>query len=67
MDADHDEPEPTAAEEFEHPAWDPSEILRQRACRSRAEADAALGELRESMSDKEILDEFGIDVARFED
>lgn len=44
------------------PPWDAAEVMRARAEASRARRDDAIGELRESMTDEEIREDFGIDL-----
>ena len=39
-------------------------IFRRRVDRAQAEQERALAELREVMSDREVLEEFGIDVTQ---
>jgi hypothetical protein len=61
------EAEPSKKElEFDIPPWNAVSITRQRAEDSLAERDAALEDLRASMSDKQILAKFGIDTRQFE-
>jgi hypothetical protein len=46
---------------------DPVAITRQRADECRTERDSAIAILRDSMSDGEILTDFGIDLDQIED
>ena len=46
--------------------WDAAEVLRGRAAESREERDEAIAQLRETMTDEEILDTFGIDLREIE-
>lgn len=46
---------------------DPVNITRQRADECRTERDGAIADLRTSMSDGEILTDFGIDLDQIED
>lgn len=46
--------------------WDALEVLKVRAAEARARRDAGIADLREVMSDDEVLDEFGIDLSRLE-
>ena len=41
---------------------DPRQVMRDRAAATRAARDQAMADLRASMSDEEILDEFGINL-----
>lgn len=43
---------------------DPRVIFQRRVDRAQAKQDRALAELREVMSDREVLEEFGIDVTQ---
>lgn len=45
---------------------DPAEVLRGRSAETRAERDEAIAQLRETMTDEEILDTFGIDLPEIE-
>ena len=45
---------------------DAAEVLRGRAAESRGERDGAIARLRETMTDEEILDTFGIDLREIE-
>ena len=47
--------------------WDPVVITRQRTEECRTDRDRAIEVLRTSMSDNEILTEFGIDLDQIED
>lgn len=47
-------------------AWDALTVLQGRAEASRAERDAAIESLRESMSDDEIREDFCIDLGDIE-
>jgi hypothetical protein len=60
-----DSPEPSPADEQANGGdseWDAVEVLRGRAAESREERDKAIAQLRETMTDEEILDNFGIDL-----
>ncbi|QGN34493.1 hypothetical protein [Microlunatus sp. Gsoil 973] len=48
-------------------SWDPVAITRQRADECRTERDGAIAVLRTSMSDGEILTDFGIDLDQIEE
>lgn len=48
------------------PPWDPVSITRQRVEKRRAERDAAIGDLRGSVSDEQLLAVFGIDLGHLE-
>lgn len=63
-------PEPDDDEtedEARAPAWDAVEVMRTQAAKTRQDRDAAIAELRESTSDEQILDEFGIDLKQIEE
>ena len=45
---------------------DAADVLRGRAAETRAERDEAIAQLRETMTDEEILDTFGIDLPEIE-
>lgn len=53
--------------DFEIPTWDPVAILRQRADQAASDRDASVSDLRGSMSDEAILEEFGLDLGEIED
>ena len=64
-----DSPEPSPADELASGSdgeWDAVEVLRGRAAESREERDKAIAQLRETMTDEEILDNFGIDLPEIE-
>ena len=44
------------------PVWDPRQVMRDRAAATRKQRDDSIAQLRESMDDEEILDEFGINL-----
>lgn len=46
--------------------WDAAEVMRRRAKEARADRDASISQLRESMSDDDVLAEFGIDLGEIE-
>jgi hypothetical protein len=46
--------------------WDAEELMRARAAQTRRERDQAIAELRESINDDQVLDEFGIDLGEIE-
>lgn len=46
--------------------WDALDVLRSRAAASRAERDEAIKDLRQSMTDDEIREDFGIDLRGIE-
>lgn len=46
--------------------WDAAEVMRRRAEKTRAERDGSIGELRQSMTDDDVLAEFGIDLGEIE-
>lgn len=60
----HEDQQPDDVPEI--PAWDADAIMRQRAAATRAERDAAIADLRDSMSDEEIRADFGIDLDQIE-
>ena len=41
---------------------DPRQVMRDRAAATRKQRDDSIAQLRESMDDEEILDEFGINL-----
>ena len=47
-------------------SWDALEVMRARAEVSRTDRDEAIITLRESMTDDEIRDDFGIDLREIE-
>lgn len=51
-------------DEFEIPPWDAASITQQRAEGGRRARDAAIRDLRASMSDEQIVVEFGIDLGQ---
>ncbi|HET9873181.1 MAG TPA: hypothetical protein VFP89_11390 [Propionibacteriaceae bacterium] len=58
-----DRPDEEAAETA---AWDAAEVMRGRAAQTREARDQSIAELRASMDDEQILDEFGIDLGEIE-
>lgn len=52
---------------FEGPQWEALKAMRERADAARQERDAAIADLRQQMSDEELLAEFGIDLSEVED
>ena len=42
--------------------WDTRQVMRDRAAATREQRDDSIAQLRESMDDEEILDEFGINL-----
>lgn len=46
--------------------WDAAEVMRRRAEKARAERDDTIGQLRKSMTDDDVLAEFGIDLSEIE-
>ena len=65
--ADSPEPPPTKEPAGEADGErDAAEVLRGRAAESRKERDEAIAQLRETMTDEEILDNFGIDLPEIE-
>lgn len=62
-----DDPELNDLEEGrEGTPWDALEVMRARAEASRTDRDEAISTLRESMTDDEIRDDFGIDLREIE-
>lgn len=64
-----DSPQPSPTPKQAGPSGgdvDTAEVLRGRAAETRAERDEAIAQLRETMSDEEILDTFGIDLHEIE-
>lgn len=53
-------------EETSERAWDAEELMRARAAERRRERDQSIAELRESMDDAQVLDQFGIDLGELE-
>lgn len=47
-------------------AWDPAEVMRDRAAATRRDRDEAIAELRATLSDDQIMDDFGIDLGEIE-
>ena len=46
--------------------WDALDVLRSRAAASRGARDEAIEDLRQSMTDDEIREDFGIDLRGIE-
>ncbi|QDP95279.1 hypothetical protein FOE78_04580 [Microlunatus elymi] len=65
MSGPTDEPGENPA--FEIPTWDPVKITERRAEEARTQRDAAIADLRDSMDDDEILNEFGLDLGQIGD
>ena len=69
-----DTPPPEALGEGSTPAepptessvWDPRQVMQDRATATRRHRDAAIADLRDEMSDDEVLAEFGIDLGEIE-
>jgi hypothetical protein len=65
-----DEPDrpddPVADAEADRPRWNSTEVMRRRAANARSQRDASIDQLRESMTDEEARDEFGIDLREIE-
>lgn len=66
-ETDRSDDEADASDAAAGPPWDAVEVLRRRAAEARRERDAAIRDLRDTMSDDEILEEFGIDLKALED
>lgn len=47
--------------------WDADEVLRARAAHAKDQRDNSVVDLRDVMSDAEVLDVFGVDLSRLED
>ena len=61
------EPSDPCISEPDRPSrWDAAEVMRLRAEEARTARDDAISQLRASMTDEEILDEFGIDLGEIE-
>ena len=61
----NDTPEPPPDEpdaDSRAPVWDPRQVMRDRAAATRKQRDDSIAQLRESMDDEEILDEFGVNL-----
>ena len=56
------EPQPPSGPDESGPVRDPVHILRDRAAATRRDRDASIQDLRQTMGDEEILDEFGINI-----
>ena len=64
-----DSPQPSPSEQQAGPSAgdsDAAEVLRGRAAETRAERDEAIAQLRETMTDEEVLETFGIDLPEIE-
>ena len=61
-----EETTPPARSDDGNSRWDAVEVMRLRAEEARQDRDEAIANLRQSMSDDEILEEFGIDVREIE-
>lgn len=46
--------------------WEAAEVMRLRAEKARAERDNSISQLRESMTDDDVLAEFGINLGEIE-
>jgi len=46
--------------------WDAVEVMRRRAETARAQRDESIRKLRRSMTDHDVLAEFGIDLGEIE-
>lgn len=46
--------------------WDAAEVMPRRAEKARADRDASISQLRQSMTDDDVLAEFGIDLGEIE-
>jgi len=46
--------------------WDAAELMRRRADLAREQRDRSITELRESITDEEALEQFGIDLREIE-
>lgn len=55
-------PQPPSGPDESEPVRDPVHILRDRAAATRRDRDASIQDLRQTMGDEEILDEFGINL-----
>lgn len=55
-------PQTPPGDDQTEPIWDPAQILRDRAAATRRARDVSIEDLRQTMSDEEILDEFGINL-----
>ena len=67
MNDDNPEPADRANRDPDRPArWDAAEVMRLRAEETRTARDDAISQLRESMTDDEALEEFGIDLGEIE-
>lgn len=63
MSDDTPEPSPDAPDaDSGQRVWDPRQVMRDRAAATRKQRDDSIAQLRESMDDEEILDEFGINL-----
>lgn len=54
-------------DETDTPEPDALAVLRARAEETRRDRDTAIAELRQTMTDQQILEEFGIDLSPIED
>ena len=62
MTEDEDVEPATRESPEEETSWDALEVLRARAATSRLERDESIKSLRESMTDAEIREEYGLDL-----
>ena len=53
---------PDADTDTKELAWDPRQVMRDRAAATRAVRDESIADLRAVLDDEEILDEFGINL-----
>lgn len=58
---------PDADEDFQPPEWDASAMMRHRSKEAHTDRDTAIDDLHSSMSDDEILEDFGLDLRQIED
>jgi hypothetical protein len=63
---DLDDEDQHAQPGFTIPPWNAVSITQQRAELSRAGRDAAIEDLRQQMSEQQILTQFGIDLGQIE-
>jgi hypothetical protein len=59
---DSDDDQTPAANPAAERRWDPVEIMRARAAATREQRDRSIAELRQHLSDVEILEGFGLNL-----
>lgn len=66
MSDNADEPEAPPDDARVSRAWEAAEVMRLRAEKARAERDESIAQLRDGMTDDDILADFGVDLDELE-